>query len=138
VSNTASLTSYVKETNNDATGALTGATKIYDMDTGSDNYVQLDYNLSSQGSGSTDMVFYLPNSLFGSNQYVYLYSQFGRIDNNHSKYKSNAGFEEWFVKSATDPGVPNQFSSTPEPASLILLGSGLAAAWRRRQMSSRA
>ena len=138
VSNTASLTSYVKETNNDATGALTGATKIYDMDTGSDNYVQLDYNLSSQGSGSSDMVFYLPNSLFGSNQYVYLYSQFGRIDNNHSKYKSNAGFEEWFVKSATDPGVPNQFSSTPEPASLILLGSGLAAAWRRRQMSSRA
>ena len=137
MSDIASLTSYVKTTNNDATGALTGATKIYDMDASSDNYVQLDYNLSSQGSGSSDMVFYLPYSLFGNNQYVYLYSQFGKIDNNNNKYKSNAGFEEWFVKS--DPPT----TAVPEPATLALLGTGwaatgLAAAWRRRKVSSKA
>jgi hypothetical protein len=129
VSNTARLTSYVKTANINATGALTGATKIYDMDSASpDSFVQLDYRLSSQGSGSSDMVFYLPSSLFGDNQYVSLYSQFGRI-NNHDK----AGFEEWFVKSATEPGVPTPFTAVPEPASLALLGTGLAVAWRRRK-----
>ena len=63
-----------------------------DMDTASkDQCVQLDYNLSSQGSGSSDMVFYLPNSLFGNNQHVYLYSQFGKIDNNNNKHSRMPG-----------------------------------------------
>jgi PEP-CTERM motif len=42
-----------------------------------------------------------------------------------------AGGEQYFLDAAADPSP----SATPEPASLMLLGTGLlgAAAWRRRQ-----
>lgn len=41
---------------NTGSGSLPTATKIYDMDTTGDNYVQLSYNLIGKGSGSSDMV----------------------------------------------------------------------------------
>lgn len=148
VSDTASLNKYTNfgsqyQTNkgNNASGTLTstsGATskKIFDLDTGTeDNYVQLDYLIQGQGSGSSDMAFYLDDSLFkkadGSYyQYVYLFSQFGDFSNRADKYESQAGFEEWFVRSSGGVPPPN-ISQVPEPGSLLLLGSGLGFVVRR-------
>jgi hypothetical protein len=64
---------------------------IYDM--GAGNRVLLDFSLES-GSGSGDMYFYLPYSLFAGlgDQFLYLYSEFGASDGD---YASNDGYEEW-------------------------------------------
>jgi hypothetical protein len=112
------------------------ATKLYDLDTGANNFVQLDYLLKGNGSGSSDMAFYLRDSLFTGYGYVYLFSQFGdlSLNKNNNLYESQAGFEEWFTKSPTIP--PPNIQSMPEPATLVLLGSGLALVWRRRRRSA--
>ena len=134
VSNTPNLDYYTASNfGNDQTGALNlkngtaPAVKIYDMDTATkDNWVQLDYLVSGQGSGSSDMVFLLDSSLFGNYQYVYLYSQFGDSKNKWNKYESQAGFEEWFTRAGSPPPP-----GAPEPATLVLLGTGLALGIRR-------
>jgi hypothetical protein len=106
-------------TPNTASGDLPGTTKVYDLDFGGDNYVQLSYNRIGRGSGSSDMVFYLPMSLF-TGEYVNLYSQFGNIDGSANKFDSEAGFEEWFTRRST-VGI----AAVPEPATLLLVALGL-------------
>jgi hypothetical protein len=82
-----------------ATGQLAGLVAVYDLDAGTDNQVLLDYRLNS-GSGSGDMLLYVPDALFTGGNYVYLYSKFGET------YASNAGFQEWSVglSSVTNTG----------------------------------
>ncbi|MGH9361295.1 MAG: PEP-CTERM sorting domain-containing protein, partial [Thermoanaerobaculia bacterium] len=108
-----------------ASGDLTGypnlGTKIYEMDAGGDNTVELDYKLNN-GSGSGDMLMLVPVSLFtGPNQFVYLYSEFGNP--NHE----DDGFEEWAAVMSDSPPPPPPPPPIPEPTTMLLLGAGLVA-----------
>jgi hypothetical protein len=146
VSNKANLNKYATGVGctttaaNDNTGRLTDgsgscanndSTQIFDLDAGGDADIKIDYLVKGNGSGSSDMAFYLRDSLFTGYTYVYLFSQFGDLTGNDpKKWESQAGFEEWFTKSSIPP--PN-IQAVPEPTTLLLLGSGLAVAVLRRR-----
>lgn len=91
--------------------------KIWDLDVGGDgeSYIKLNYDLNT-GSGSGDMLAYIPNALFVlagvDNPAVYLFSGFG------ANFEANDGFEEWWV------GVGGPVPPVPEPGTMILLGAG--------------
>jgi hypothetical protein len=107
-----------------STGKLANLTAVYDLDAGgTDNYVNLNYSVTASRGPVTALV-YIPNSLFTqptSPQYVYLYSQFGAV----AGASAGGGLEEWWVKTGSS-GVRVTIANTPEPGSLVLLGSGVA------------
>jgi hypothetical protein len=94
-----------------------------DVGADGDTTVNLDYSLNS-GSGSGDMFLYVPTSLFAGtapSDFVYFYSQFGNT------LASDAGFEEWGLL----PGAGEAMPVVPEPASMVLFGTGLLLVVRR-------
>ncbi|HEV8378999.1 MAG TPA: PEP-CTERM sorting domain-containing protein [Tepidisphaeraceae bacterium] len=111
---------------------------LYDMDAGTDANVKLNYSLN-HGSGSGDMLLYVPDSLFNGNAepYVYLYSRFGEPipgDNSDVSNTSEAGFEEWAAGKKGPNGtiVPVTPPPVPEPGSIALLLICATAMLRRR------
>ena len=101
------------------------STLKYNLDSPTkDNNILMDYSLNN-GSGSGDLFMYIPTGTLGvsPNKYVYLWSQFGLP----SPDGNNDGYEEWAVKANLGSVTPFNALTTPEPASLILLGSGLVA-----------
>ena len=97
-------------------GNLTGynfagaATLIYDMDAGEDSWIKLDAKLlGGPGSGSSDLLMYVPDSLFagsiyGDDPFVYLYSETG---GQGGALANHAGDEAWvYLSSTTTAPVP--------------------------------
>ena len=121
---------------NTTTRTLEGSTAIYDMDSGADNWIKMNYQLNG-GSGNGDMIVYIPNSLFTgpTNQYLYLYSKFG--SNFVADGPSDAGFEEWWVDKSLLRNPPPPPDTVPEPTGMALLGLGVAAAAYRRVRNRR-
>ncbi len=96
-------------------GDLTGynfagaATLIYDMDAGEDSWIKLDATLQGgPGSGSSDLLMYIPDSLFagsiyGDDPFVYLYSETG---GQGGALANHAGDEAWVYLSSGSAAVP--------------------------------
>jgi hypothetical protein len=95
-----------------ATATTCAGTNFYSMDTSEQNNVKLNYTFQS-GLGQSDLFVYIGVPA-NPGAFIYLYSDFG-----NPPPPNNDEFEEWAVRTATT-------SPVPEPASILLFGTGLA------------
>jgi hypothetical protein len=109
--NAPDLLSYSPNRSGGGTGFGPNSSFVYDMDEGTDNALDLNYNLNS-GSGSGDLWAFIPKAKFDAAQagnnddFVYLYSKFG------IPHANNDGYEEW-------SGVEGPSNNVPEPSPLL-------------------
>jgi hypothetical protein len=127
---------------------LSGTTR-FDLSAG--NNILMNYTLEP-GSGKYDLSLLVPIVTAWTETYVYLYSSFGALGLNPAgapagNYGYSDGFEEWALNDVgissfcvTNPNAPEcSLLFTPEPATLFLLGGGLAfAAFSLRRRASKA
>lgn len=101
-------------------------TKVWELDNGIDNTIELDWSVLSNGSGAYDIEALFPIANFGnynSSDFFYLYSEFGEIAGQGSASNgepSNDGFEEWAINTNTA-----QISQLPLPPAILLFGSSM-------------
>jgi hypothetical protein len=96
------------------------------------NWVKIDSTIgSTSGSGSSDMLVYIPVSVFAgvaNSDYIYFYNLNGVHYNATKGTGAEAGFEEWRALTGPSVRVPDGGST------LMLLGSALGLlAWMRRR-----
>lgn len=110
-------------------GFAAPANEIFRMNNANGNLeIRLNSSLNT-GNGAGDMFLYVPDADFNpafSN--IILYSQFGMPSGFAS---SSAGWEEWSVVKPQVDTTPFSAQAVPEPASLLLLGTGLCLIARR-------
>lgn len=94
----------------------------YNMDATGDNSILIDSTIgSTAGSGSSDLIMYVPVSLFDSNPYIYFYNENGFSDAN-GPAGAHAGYEEWRART----GPPTNRVPDGGTTLILLAGSLLA------------
>ena len=112
--------------------------ETYSLDLLFDRTVLLDYNYLGNGNGGSDLFVYIPYALMQSERdYFYLYSSFGY----QAGYETEGTYEEWAYQQRVGvnptlicpdgsigppcPGGDDPPTAAPEPASMLMLGTGL-------------
>lgn len=109
-------------------------TNVWDLDESEDNVVLLDNSIGGAGSGSADLLIFIPVTRFAAasdSDLVYIFAEFGNFSND---FNSEAGHENI---SALNENIAGTITSPiPEPSSLLLttIGAlGLLSVRRRKQ-----